>query len=211
MLSDSLKKIAVTGGLSCGKSTVCQFFKELGAYTVSADEIVHQLLTPTTIVGQQVIAIFGAEIVMDGRQGKQISRSELAKKAFQQPELLRSLENLLHPAVHDEIEKQYRYVASLSFPLFVAEIPLLFESGEERYYDATIAVVAAPALCIERFMQATGYGKEEYFRRMQRQLSPQEKAERASFVIDNDRSLDETKAFVAKIYAEMLPKHPKGV
>ena len=58
-----LKKIAVTGGLAAGKTTVCQLFKELGAYVVSADEIVHQLLSPDTAVGQQVVSLLGSDIV----------------------------------------------------------------------------------------------------------------------------------------------------
>lgn len=205
-------KAAVTGGLSCGKSTVCQFFKDLGAYTTSADAIVHKLLEPSTHIGRQVVALFGSEILVDGQHGeKQIERAQIAKKAFQQPNLLHSLENILHPAVHEEIEKQYRYAVSLSYPLFVAEIPLLFELGEESFYDVTIAVLASQASCMARFKRATGYGVDEYARRMARQLSPQLKAAKATYVIDNDRAIEETQAVVAKIYAEMLPNHPKGV
>ena len=120
-----LRKIAITGGLSCGKSSVCRIFKELGAYVISADEVVHQLLSPTTNLGRQVISLLGADIVVD----KQIDRSKIAKKVFKQPALLQSLENLLHPAVRDEIEKQYQQIANQpSPPLFVVEIPLLFET-----------------------------------------------------------------------------------
>ena len=54
-----LRKVAITGGLSCGKSSVCRIFKELGAYVVSADKIVHQLLSPDTNLGQKVIKLIG--------------------------------------------------------------------------------------------------------------------------------------------------------
>jgi dephospho-CoA kinase len=206
------RKVAVTGGLSCGKSTVCRFFEDLGAYTVSADEIVHQLLKPTNPIGKQVIALFGTDIVVDGPHGdRQIARSKIAYKAFQRPELLRSLENLLHPAVHEEIENHYRCAALQGYSLFVAEIPLLFEIHEESYYDATIAVVADPERCVERFCRHTGHAAEEYYRRMARQLDPQVKSEKASYIIVNDQGLENTRAQVANIYAQMFPNNPKGV
>src|SRR5262245_55950333 len=99
-----LKKVAVTGGLSCGKSSVCRIFKELGAYVVSADDIVHQLLTPQTKPGQQVIELMGSDIVVD----QHIDRSKIAKKVFGNLKLLKSLEQILHPAVRHEIDKKYQ-------------------------------------------------------------------------------------------------------
>src|SRR6478672_5591088 len=95
------KKIAVTGGLSSGKSTVCQFFREFGAYVTNADEIVHRLLTPEKSVGQQVINLFSEDILTNG----QIDRSKIAEKAFSNPKLLQALEDLVHPIVQHEIEK----------------------------------------------------------------------------------------------------------
>jgi len=201
----SLKRVAVTGGLSSGKSSVCQLFKEFGAYSVSADEIVHRLLIPTTSLGQQVIALIGPEIVNEG----QIVRSKIADKVFQQPELLYRLENLLHPVVHNEIERLYCDAVRCAYPLFIAEVPLLFEIGEESFYDATIAVVADPLLCMERFEKKTHCDKETYQRRMARQLSPDTKAHKATYIIVNNGSFDEMRGAVAKIYAEMLTPQPE--
>ena len=76
-----LKKIAVTGGLAAGKTTVCQIFKELGAYVVSADEIVHQLLSPDTAVGQQVVSLLGSDIV----SGQIIRSEEDRRKSVYEP------------------------------------------------------------------------------------------------------------------------------
>ena len=106
---------------------------------MSADEIVHKLLSPKTDIGQKVVNLIGAEILIDG----QIDRSVIAKKVFNQPHLLQSLENLLHPAVQEEIETESAYVESNQLAsVFIAEIPLLFETGGERFFDFTIAVVA---------------------------------------------------------------------
>ncbi len=87
-----LEKVAITGGLSCGKSSVCRYFKELGAYVISADEIVHQLLIPTNELGQEVIALLGKDIAVNGT----IDRSMIAKKVFENKTLLLSLEKLIH-------------------------------------------------------------------------------------------------------------------
>lgn len=197
----NLTKIAVTGGLACGKSSACRFFKELGAYVVSADEIVHQQLSPTTSLGQKVIQLIGPDIVVNN----QIDRSQIAKKVFNQPELLKALEALIHPAVRKEMEKHYQQVkASHSAPLFVAEIPLLYETGGESFFDYTVVVVAEKDLCQQRFQQATGYEKEEFDKRMARQLSTSEKARRADFIIVNNGTLEQMKESVSNIFHTLI-------
>jgi len=194
------RKGAVTGGLSCGKSTVCRILKELGAYVMSADEIVHKLLSPKTDIGQKVVNLIGAEILIDG----QIDRSVIAKKVFNQPHLLQSLENLLHPAVQEEIETESAYVESNQLAsVFIAEIPLLFETGGERFFDFTIAVVADVKQCQERFIKATHKSIAEFEKRSARQLSMEEKAQKATYTIVNNNSLADLKLTVAKLYTNL--------
>ena len=198
-----LRKVAITGGLSCGKSSVCRFLKELGAHVVLADEIVHQLLSPNTNLGKDVINLLGPNIVVNG----QIDRSLIAKKVFNNPGLLESLEKLLHPAVFQEIEKIYQKVKTTNkASLFVAEIPLLFEVHGETFFDDTVAVVADPSTCKQRFMQSTGYDADEFDKRMARQLPPDEKAKRADYVIQNLDSLNTLKEAVQKLYNQLTTK-----
>lgn len=195
-----LKKIAVTGGLASGKSTVCKIFRDLGAHVVSADEIVHNLLSSKTALGQQVIDLIGNDVVVNG----QIDRSKIAKKVFNNRALLQSLQNILHPAVGVEIEKQYQQVKTEGHvELFVAEIPLLFEGGKKGNFDATVAVVADSESSRQRFMASTGYDKEEYDKRMAQQLSPEEKAKRADYVINNRGTLQQLQQTVIKLYKSL--------
>ena len=90
-----LKKIAVTGGVASGKSTVCRLFQNLGAYVVSADQITHELLASDNTLKKKVVSIFGHEIL----EGEVIDRAKVAKKVFSSPDLLYKLEALIHPRV----------------------------------------------------------------------------------------------------------------
>lgn len=199
----TLIKVAVTGGLSCGKSSVCRIFKELGAHVVNADEIVHQLLSPNTNLGQQVIRLIGDDVVVNG----QIDRKVIAKRVFDNQVLLLSLEKLLHPAVLNEIERQYQQVKGQhSASLFVAEIPLLYEAAGEDKFNYVIDVWCDPQTCRKRFKEATGYGDDEYEKRMARQLPPEEKAKRADYVINNCGSRENMRSAVVAIFSKLISK-----
>lgn len=199
-----LKKVAVTGGLSCGKSSVCRILKELGAYVISADNIVHQLLSTDTNLGREVIGLLGSRVVVDNR----IDRSQVAQIVFQEPSLLQALENLLHPVVYSEIEKEYQRQLNNRNPppLFVAEIPLLFESsvsGNAKEYDYVVAVVADPEICLQRFLQKPGVDREDFDNRMNRQMPLLEKAKRADYVIINSGSFSNLQETTKELYQEL--------
>lgn len=190
-------KLGVTGGLACGKSAVCSMLKELGAYVISADEIVHKILSPNTKLGQKVIQLIGSDIVVNNK----IDRSKIATKVFNQRKLLQSLEELLHPAVREEIERRYQEVNELKqASLFVAEIPLLFETEAEHFFDATVAVIADSNICRQRFMKAASCTLEDYDGRAARQLSPEEKGRRADYIIYNNGSLEELRNSVKELF-----------
>lgn len=195
-----LVKIAVTGGLACGKSTVSHFFKELGAHVVSADEIVHQLLSPNTILGKQVIKLIGLDIVVN----HQIDRARIASKVFNNPKLLSELESLLYPAVYEEMNKLYQQAQQdPQAKLFVAEVPLLFEAGFDYFFDAVVAVTADDNISQQRFQKSTGYDLEEYKKRATRQFNTTEKARRADFVIVNNGTLTELRKAVKQLFNQL--------
>lgn len=196
-----LKKIAVTGGLSSGKSSVCRFFKDLGAYVISADVVAHQLLSPETSPGKKVIDLLGQEILVD----RQIDRSKVAQKVFNHPSLLKSLEKILHPAIWEEIENCYQAAClANTHSLFIAEIPLLFEAKKESEYEVTIAVLADPAVSRRRFVDATGLDAEAYEKRLAQQLSPISKAQKADYVIINNGKLADLQETVTMIYDQLI-------
>lgn len=187
-----LKKIAVTGTLGAGKTTVCQIFEELGAYYVSTDMIVHQLLSPTTKTGQKVIALLGNEIVVEGR----IDRDKIAKCVFNNADLLDQLEYVIHPQVLKELEKEYLKISKTQAPLFVAEVPLLFESGFDKFFDATIAVVSDQGRENKKIMMT----KE----RKARMLPKQVLINRCDYVLENNGSIDELKQHVQNLFNQLI-------
>jgi dephospho-CoA kinase len=193
-----LKKVAVTGGIASGKSTVCQFFRECGAYTVDADGIVHQLLSSDTNLIQQLIQTFGADIAPDG----QIDRKKLAQVVFKDPKSLAHLEQLLHPAVLREVNRRYGIAVAEKAPLFVAEIPLLYEIGADAFFDTVVAVVADTQLAEARFC-ALGHDIDSFARRLARQLPPAAKAAKADYTIYNNGTLAELRKQVQTLFSTL--------
>ena len=193
-----MKKIAVTGGLSCGKTTVCHLLREHGAYTLSADEIIHDLYSPETLIGKQIITLLGSDVLSHGV----FDRKRIAAKVFGNPSLLRQLEKILHPEVQKIIEEHIRQVIekNQNYPLFVVEIPLLFESGLHEIFDKTIAVVADEKMASERYVTQKGGSSEDYLARARNLMPIEEKARRADFVLINNGTKEDLKRAVDQIF-----------
>ncbi|MES2344412.1 MAG: dephospho-CoA kinase [Chlamydiota bacterium] len=195
-----LRKVAITGGLAAGKTSVCRILESCDAYVVSADDIVHQLLSPNTKIGQQVIELLGSDI----SSGKEFDRKKISERVFLNPEKLHALEKILHPAVFDEIEKRYNQIKDQTeYSIFVAEIPLLYESKRNTdFYDVIVAVVADENLCARRFGSI-----QEYTQRMKRQFSQEHKKNQADFTIVNNGDLEQLKTNVLNLFLKEL--HPQ--
>ncbi len=174
--------IAVTGPLASGKSTFVEALGDLGAETVSADEVVHDLLAGDEETIDAVTRRFGEEV--RGERG--IDRKALSREVFGDAGALRDLEEILHPRVREETERR---AAASGADLFVAEIPLLFEGGRGDQFDYTVAVTT-PAERRRAWAEERGMGKEQRRAIEDRQLSGEEKARRADVVVENDGDLD---------------------
>lgn len=190
-----LIRIAITGGIASGKTSVCRVFQELGAFVVDADAIVHELLARDTNIRQQITGLLGEDVVVDSN----LSRKVIADKVFKDPETLHALEQLLHPAVLKKIEELYHKACRRkNCTAFVVESPLLFEIGHEQLFDAVVAVTADLSVCQERFSRS-GWSVQEYENRMKRQLDPALKARRADYVIENNGSPDDLRRQVIEL------------
>lgn len=192
-----LRKIAVTGGIASGKSSVCQIFKELGAFTVDADAVVHKLLDPASSLGKKIAHDLHLDV---SSSTPQIFRKQIADKVFKSEERLQKLEALLHPIVNKTIESLYETACKEDkWTCFIVEVPLLFESKADSFYDGIITVISDPFLAERRFL-SQGFSKEDYALRMKRQWKVEEKAKQSNWVIQNEGSLEDLKKQVIKIY-----------
>lgn len=195
-----MKKIAITGGLSSGKSTVCQFLKELGAYVVSADEIVHHLLSSDQNVYQKVVDLLGSDVLVNN----QLNREAIAEKVFSQPKMLQSLESILHPLVFLEIELKYQSIKNdPRYNLFVVEVPLLYETNNEILFDSVVVVLAKEEECKKRFTKKEKQESAKFTQRMLRQMPSQEKAKKANFILLNNGNLANLKNEVVKLASKL--------
>jgi dephospho-CoA kinase len=181
--------VGLTGGLGAGKSTALAAFSELGAATLSTDAVVHELLGSAE-VRDAVVSRFGPSALVDGA----VDRSAVAKQAFGNEEDREWLEGLLWPRVGERVAEFRDSVGPV--PAAVVEVPLLFESGMETAFDHTIAVVAEEDVRAER---AGARGHEAVSERAGRQLTQDQKSQRADFTVRNDGTPEELKAELAKI------------
>jgi dephospho-CoA kinase len=185
--------IGLTGGIGAGKSTALAALERLGAVVLSTDAVVHELYESDE-VRDAVVARFGAHVARDGV----VDRSALAKAAFATPEGREWLERLLWPRVGQRIVS-FREAAASAEPApraAVVEVPLLFESGMNHGFDATIAVIADEQV---RAQRAGGRGHEALAERAARQLSQTEKAQRATYTVVNDGPVEDLEAKLSSI------------
>ena len=167
-----MKRIALTGGIACGKSLVAKYLNELGVETIDADDIAHSLIPDPA------------------------ERKRLAAEVFADPEKRRALEARLHPLIKEKINS-FLSPSSLLLPPSsppsprLAIIPLLFETHWDAEYDIICAVTSPREMQIERMMATRGYTREEAEARIAAQMPVSEKAAKSHYVIENNGSVEE--------------------
>jgi dephospho-CoA kinase len=189
--------VGLTGGIGAGKSTALAALEGLGAAVLSTDAVVHQLYE-TDELRDAVVARFGPEVAPDGV----VSRPALAERAFATPEDRAWLEGLLWPRVGARV-MEFREGAQSADPpprAAIVETPLLFEAGMDGIYDATIAVVVDEQVRSDR---AAARGHRALDERAARQLTQDEKAARATYVVVNDGTVEQLTAKLSSVL-EML-------
>jgi dephospho-CoA kinase len=192
---DRIPVVGLTGAIAAGKSEALDAFARHGAEVLSTDAVVHELLA-TERVRDLLAARWGGEVAPDG----EIDRARVGAIVFERPEELAWLEATLHPLVGERI-LAWRQTLDPATPLAVIEVPLLFEADLESVFDATVAVTAADDVRVER---AGARGTLDLEQRAGRQLSQEEKAARATYVIENDGSLDHLDRRVEHLVAEVV-------
>lgn len=182
--------MGLTGGIAAGKSEALQAFARSGAATLSTDAVVHDLLDDPDVRGR-LLDRWGGEVIAEGA----VDRGRVGAIVFDSTAELAWLESLLHPLVAAKVA-EWRASLAEDVPIAVVEVPLLFETGMQDLFDATVSVVADDELRVRR---ARLRGTELLEGRSDRQLPQEEKAARATHVIVNDGTREELEQQVAKV------------
>lgn len=176
--------IGLTGGIACGKSFVAQQFATLGAHTLEADDIVHELTQPGEPAYYRIVDYFGQQII---KPDQQIDRAYLRQLIFNNPKDKQWLEQLIHPLVRETMAQR---IQTTPAPYHILVIPLLIENLPHPLVQR-IAVVEAPReLQYQRLMQRDHIDKQLAQRIIDQQAHPEKRRQHAHDIINTDLKPD---------------------
>jgi dephospho-CoA kinase len=188
-----MRVIGLTGGIGCGKSLAAQYFAELGALVIDADQLARAAIERGSQGFEEVICFFGDSILNNG----DIDRRALGELIFKDPEAKKKLESIIHPFVRHQFEEA---VASLkSDENLVYEIPLLVETGAQDRFDLVVTVESELENRIARLRQR-GMHISEIEGRIASQATREQRVAVADYLIENDGSEDELLRQVENIW-----------
>lgn len=197
--------IGLTGGIACGKSTVLTMLANLGARTIDADRVTHDLQAPGMPVYEQIVAAFPEAVPQPGAP---LDRRRLAALVFGDPQRLRQLEQIVHPAVRVELRKFIEAAGHAASPaerpVVVIDVVKLIESGWAQVCDEVWVVTAPEEQQVARLMATRGMSEAEARQRIAAQIPQADRLAHATVVIDNGGSLDATRAQVEGAWQAML-------
>ena len=187
-------KIALTGGIACGKSMFAKFLRELGIHVLDADDVVHELEAPGGAAVPAIVARFGTDVLAEDGG---IDRPALAARVFSTPAARADLESIVFPLVRERMGGSRSCATSLTIHI----IPLLFESHWETDYDILLCIASPEDQQIDRMMASRGYSRAHAEARLAAQWPVSEKAARCHYTVMNDSTpehlRDEAKRLVA--------------
>lgn len=191
-----MKIVGLTGGIGSGKTTVAGFFKNLAVPVYIADDAGKRLMNTSSEIREKIISIFGN----NAYDGNNPNRKFIASKVFNEPDQLKQLNQIIHPAVEADFKAWYQKQYA-SYVIYEAAI--LFETGSYKKCDLNILVTAPQKLRIERLQKRDNSSRAEIRQRMDHQWSDEKKSVLADFIIKNDE-LEQTRLQVQHIHDKIL-------
>jgi len=196
-------KVALTGGIGSGKSTVSEILEELGAYVIDSDQLARDVIERGSPGYESVLASFGDEILVDG----EIDRNKLGSIVFKDPASRLKLESIIHPLVREAAEKLARNLPAGS--VVINQIPLLVETDGAKRFDYVITVSADEELRRSRLIER-GMKDYEITHRLAAQVNDAARENVAHFVLTNNGTIDDLRRDVEALWRnELLPRSTK--
>jgi dephospho-CoA kinase len=192
-----MRVIGLTGGIGSGKSLAAQYFAELGAFVIDADQLAREAIERGSQGFDEVLSIFGDSILLNG----EINRKALAELVFKDSNLKLKLEGIIHPFVKKKFELAVSTLKENE--ILVYEIPLLVETNAQDRFDLVITVESEHENRVER-LRTRKMQISEIEARIASQASRQERTEVADFLIENNGSEDELLRQVENIWDSII-------
>jgi dephospho-CoA kinase len=198
-------KVGLTGGIACGKSKALLCFEELGAYTVDADRIAHELVQRGQPAFQQILDEFGPNMVGDDGE---LDRVKLGDLVFSDESVRNRLNSIVHPLVLAEEDRRIRGLRNerQQYSMIVTDAALMIEVGSYAKYDVIIVAYCPPSIQLERLMRRNELTRNQALKRVNSQMPLLKKIAYADFIIDTSRDPSETKDQIRHIYNELLER-----
>ena len=195
-----VRRIALTGGIATGKSHVRAIFEGLGIPTIDSDVLAHGAVAAGTPGLAAVVERFGRDVLHgDGS----LDRQKLAAIVFADPDARRALEAIIHPEVRRATDTWFAALDAHTHPYAIADIPLLYEVGRDRDFEAVIVIACDPEIQVRRVRARDGRSEAEARQRLAAQRPIDEKVRRADYVIRTDGTFEDTDRQVRDIDARL--------
>jgi dephospho-CoA kinase len=194
-----MRVVGLTGGIASGKSTVSEMFRELGAQVIDADQVARDVVEPGTPGLEEVARRFPGVVDATGR----LDRAALGQRVFADPAERRALEAIVHPRIREEVARRIDALARAGVTVVLYDAALLIENGLHRGMDGVVLVSAPESVQRSRLAARDGLDAAAITARLAAQLPLADKRAHATWVVDNGRSLDETRAQVRQIWEQI--------
>lgn len=181
--------IGLTGSIASGKSTVSKMLKNEGYPIIDADLVARLVVEPGTETLEQIRQAFGSEVIsVDGT----MNRAKVGEIIFNDPVSRKTLNDIIHPAIRQEMLKQRYELLEQGFKTIIMDIPLLFESRLQYLVDKILVVSVTEENQLKRLVERNGFTEQEARARINSQLPMSVKEDGADAVVYNNGSLEET-------------------
>ena len=194
-------KIGLTGGIGTGKSSVTEAFQSLGAAVINADLLGHDAYLPGTIGFEEVVTEFGHEIV--GSDG-QIDRKKLGPIVFSDSSKMDRLNEIMHPLIRDLIDERLVSLESSQNKVAVVEAAILIEAGWKSLFDEIWVVISDREEVINRLGVRNGLSREDAVKRIDSQMSNNERIEHGDVVVENTGSMEDLQTRVNSLWSKRI-------
>jgi len=191
--------VALTGGIGCGKSTVCSLFSTLNVPVIDTDTIAHQLVKPGQPALKEIAATFGNDMLLENST---LNRKALAKKIFNDPKQRALLETILHPKIRRSVEQQLHTLKNSAYVIIA--VPLLIETNQQSTYDRVLVIDCDEQLQRTRTMERDNRSIEEIEAIIEAQVSRQNRLSHADEIIKNSHDIVSLKKQVEQCHLQYM-------